>query len=70
MSIHDVDAALQYAKKLKIIADKVKDKIFIVMRVYFEKPRTTAVGKDSSDDPLLDDSLMLIKVYILQENYY
>ena len=40
-SIHNTQQALEYAKKLKIIADKVNDKILIVMRVYFEKPRTT-----------------------------
>ena len=40
-SIHDPEAALEYGKKLKELADEVSDKILIVMRVYFEKPRTT-----------------------------
>ena len=67
-SIHDVDAALQYAKKLKIIADKVKDKIFIVMRVYFEKPRTTIGWKGLINDPLLDDSFNVNKgLYLARE---
>ena len=67
-SIHDVDAALQYAKKLKIIADKVKDKIFIVMRVYFEKPRTTVGWKGLINDPLLDDSFNVNKgLYLARE---
>ena len=66
--IHDVDAALQYAKKLKIIADKVKDKIFIVMRVYFEKPRTTIGWKGLINDPLLDDSFNVNKgLYLARE---
>ena len=47
---------MEYAKKLKIIADKVKDHIFIVMRVYFEKPRTTIGWKGLINDPLLDES--------------
>ena len=55
-SIHDTQIALEYAKKLKIIADKVKDHIFIVMRVYFEKPRTTIGWKGLINDPLLDES--------------
>lgn len=44
-SIHDVDAAKEYAQKLKDYADSVADDLLIVMRVYFEKPRTT-VGKN------------------------
>ena len=40
-SIHNVDDALEYGRLLKNIADKVSDRILIVMRVYFEKPRTT-----------------------------
>lgn len=55
-SIHDVDAAMDYAKKLKTLSDKVKDSIYIVMRVYFEKPRTTVGWKGLINDPHLDDS--------------
>ena len=40
-SIHDTEAALDYAKRLKTLADQVQDTLYIVMRVYFEKPRTT-----------------------------
>jgi 3-deoxy-7-phosphoheptulonate synthase len=55
-SIHDVDAAMDYAKRLKILADKVSDSIFIVMRVYFEKPRTTVGWKGLINDPHLNGS--------------
>jgi 3-deoxy-7-phosphoheptulonate synthase len=55
-SIHDVDAALEYAKKLKILAAQVQDTIYIVMRVYFEKPRTTVGWKGLINDPHLDNS--------------
>ncbi len=55
-SIHDPKAALEYAKKLKILADEVADKIVIVMRVYFEKPRTTTGWKGLINDPHLNGS--------------
>lgn len=55
-SIHDTKAALEYAGRLKDLADKVRDKILIVMRVYFEKPRTTVGWKGLINDPFLDDS--------------
>jgi 3-deoxy-7-phosphoheptulonate synthase len=55
-SIHDPDAALDYARRLSKIAEQVKDKYFIVMRVYFEKPRTTIGWKGFINDPHLDDS--------------
>lgn len=55
-SIHDPKAAVEYAKKLKVLHDKVKDKIYILMRVYFEKPRTTVGWKGLINDPHLDDS--------------
>lgn len=58
-SIHNVNEALIYAKKLKIIADKVKDKILIIMRVYFEKPRTTIGWKGLINDPMLDNSFQV-----------
>lgn len=45
-SIHDVEAARDYATRLKELADEVSDTLLIVMRVYFEKPRTTVAGKD------------------------
>ena len=55
-SIHDVDAAMDYARRLKLLADKVSDTLYIVMRVYFEKPRTTVGWKGLINDPHLDDS--------------
>lgn len=55
-SIHDVDAALDYARKLRQLADEVSDSLYIVMRVYFEKPRTTVGWKGLINDPHLNDS--------------
>lgn len=55
-SIHDPNAALEYAKRLKVLADKLSDKLYIVMRVYFEKPRTTVGWKGLINDPNLDGS--------------
>lgn len=55
-SIHDPKAALEYAARLKKLAHEVKDKIFIIMRVYFEKPRTTVGWKGLINDPFMDDS--------------
>ncbi len=55
-SIHDPDAALAYADKLKSEADRLEDDILIVMRVYFEKPRTTLGWKGLINDPDIDNS--------------
>ena len=55
-SIHNIDEALEYGKKLKKLSEKVSDKILIVMRVYFEKPRTTIGWKGLINDPHLDGS--------------
>jgi 3-deoxy-7-phosphoheptulonate synthase len=55
-SIHDPAAALDYARKLKAQRDKYKDTLEIVMRVYFEKPRTTVGWKGMINDPYLDES--------------
>ncbi|CAM3325624.1 3-deoxy-7-phosphoheptulonate synthase [Halomonas lysinitropha] len=55
-SIHDVDAALDYARRLRRLADEVKDSLYIVMRVYFEKPRTTVGWKGLINDPHLNGS--------------
>jgi 3-deoxy-7-phosphoheptulonate synthase len=55
-SIHNTVEALVYAKKLKEIADIVSDTMLIVMRVYFEKPRTTIGWKGLINDPGLDNS--------------
>ena len=55
-SIHDTEAAMEYARKLRHLADQVGDQMFIVMRAYFEKPRTTVGWKGLINDPDLDDS--------------
>jgi len=55
-SIHDVKAAHEYGDKLKALADKVDDTLYLVMRVYFEKPRTTVGWKGLINDPHLNDS--------------
>ncbi len=55
-SIHDVNAAMEYARQLKSLREEVKDKIELVMRVYFEKPRTTVGWKGLINDPFLDAS--------------
>ncbi|MBO9490510.1 3-deoxy-7-phosphoheptulonate synthase [Endozoicomonas sp. G2_1] len=60
-SIHDVDAAIDYAKKLKVLHEKYKDTLYIVMRVYFEKPRTTVGWKGLISDPDLDKSFHVAK---------
>ena len=53
-SIHDLDAAKDYATRLKALHDKYADTLYIVMRVYFEKPRTTVGWKGFINDPNLD----------------
>ncbi len=55
-SIHDVDAALDYAERLASLAGEVDDSLLLVMRSYFEKPRTTVGWKGLINDPHLDDS--------------
>jgi 3-deoxy-7-phosphoheptulonate synthase len=55
-SIHDIAAAMDYARRLKALADELSDQLFIVMRVYFEKPRTTVGWKGLINDPHMDDS--------------
>jgi 3-deoxy-7-phosphoheptulonate synthase len=55
-SIHDPVAGLDYARRLKILQEEVKDTMLLVMRVYFEKPRTTTGWKGYINDPAMDDS--------------
>lgn len=55
-SVHDVEAARDYAKRLKDLADEVSDTLVVVMRVYFEKPRTAVGWKGLINDPNMDDS--------------
>ncbi len=60
-SIHDPDAALEYAGRLKKVAQQLSDDLLIVMRVYFEKPRTTVGWKGLINDPDLDGSFRINK---------
>ena len=55
-SVHDAEQALDYARRLKKLADRVSDALYLVMRVYFEKPRTAVGWKGMINDPYLDDS--------------
>ena len=58
-SIHDTAAALDYAKRLKATADAVQSEICVVMRVYFEKPRTIVGWKGLINDPYLDNTFQI-----------
>lgn len=60
-SIHDPIAALDYASRLSELSRKISDKIFLVMRVYFEKPRTTVGWKGLINDPDMDGSHLISK---------
>jgi 3-deoxy-7-phosphoheptulonate synthase len=67
-SIHDTAAAIDYAKRLTVLRDKYKDELLIVMRVYFEKPRTTVGWKGLISDPCLDKSFHVAKGLQLARN--
>ncbi|GHT91036.1 phospho-2-dehydro-3-deoxyheptonate aldolase [Betaproteobacteria bacterium] len=60
-SIHDPIAGLEYAYRLKKLAAELSDTLFIIMRVYFEKPRTTVGWKGYINDPYMDDSFQVDK---------
>ncbi|ERS00701.1 phospho-2-dehydro-3-deoxyheptonate aldolase [Acinetobacter sp. COS3] len=60
-SIHDPKAAHEYADRLKELSEKVKDTLYLVMRVYFEKPRTTVGWKGLINDPDMNDSFNIEK---------
>ncbi|TPX70117.1 hypothetical protein CcCBS67573_g06640 [Chytriomyces confervae] len=55
-SIHDVDAAIEYAKRLTTLAETHKDTLCFIMRTYFEKPRTTVGWKGLINDPFIDNT--------------
>lgn len=55
-SIHDVDAAVEYGARLRDFADSVRDDLHLIMRVYFEKPRTTVGWKGLINDPHIDET--------------
>ena len=67
-SIHDTQAAIDYAQKLKVLHEKYADELLIVMRVYFEKPRTTVGWKGLISDPDLDKSFRVAKGLDLARN--
>jgi 3-deoxy-7-phosphoheptulonate synthase len=58
-SIHDIKAAHEYANRLKALAAELSDSLYLVMRVYFEKPRTTVGWKGLINDPFMDDSFKI-----------
>jgi len=60
-SIHDEEAALEYAIKLNLLRKQVKKTLFLVMRVYFEKPRTNVGWKGMINDPYLDGTCDIIE---------
>lgn len=58
-SIHDVKAAKEYAERLRSLSEKVSDSLYLVMRVYFEKPRTTVGWKGLINDPFMNDTFKI-----------
>ncbi len=60
-SIHDLKSAMEYAERFQRLAEEVAESIYLVMRVYFEKPRTTVGWKGFINDPDLDDSFNITK---------
>ena len=73
-SIHDTEAGLEYARRLKGLSDRIKDRILVVMRVYFEKPRTTVGWKGLINDPNLNgtydvpNGLAIAREFLLKVN--
>ncbi|WP_137937876.1 3-deoxy-7-phosphoheptulonate synthase [Chitinivorax sp. B] len=67
-SIHDPVAALDYAARLRALADELSDTLYVVMRTYFEKPRTTVGWKGLINDPYLDGSCRIAEgMYLARE---
>jgi 3-deoxy-7-phosphoheptulonate synthase len=60
-SIHDPKSAMEYADRLMKVRERLKDRLEVIMRVYFEKPRTTVGWKGLINDPDLDDSFQINK---------
>jgi len=60
-SIHDPKGAIEYAERLSALAAELSDQLFIIMRVYFEKPRTTVGWKGLINDPDMDGSHKISK---------
>ncbi|HET8734733.1 MAG TPA: 3-deoxy-7-phosphoheptulonate synthase, partial [Anaeromyxobacteraceae bacterium] len=68
-SIHDPAAGLDYARRLRGLADEVKDTLLLVMRVYFEKPRTSVGWKGLINDPYMDDSFRIDEGMVLARRF-
>ncbi len=68
-SIHDPAAGLDYARRLRALADEVKDTLFVVMRVYFEKPRTSVGWKGLINDPHMDDSFRIDEGMVMARRF-
>ncbi len=68
-SIHDIKSAKEYAYKLKSLQDELKDSLYLVMRVYFEKPRTTVGWKGLISDPDMDNSLNVDKGLLVARSF-
>ncbi len=60
-SIHSEEVALDYARRVAELQKRVEDELFMIMRTYFEKPRTTLGWKGLIYDPDLDNTLILLK---------
>ncbi len=60
-SIHDTEAAMVYARRLSALAEELSDTLYIVMRIYFEKPRTTVGWKGLINDPHLNDTFKILE---------
>ncbi len=60
-SIHDPEAAMEYAHRLSALAEELSDTLYIVMRIYFEKPRTTVGWKGLINDPHLNDTFKILE---------
>ena len=58
-SIHNLDGAAEYARRLRALADEVSDAVVVVMRVYFEKPRSVLGWKGLINDPYLNDTFRI-----------
>ena len=69
-SIHDEKSALEYAEKLKVAREKFSENLLIVMRVYFEKPRTTVGWKGLINDPDLNNTFDANKGLFLADLFY
>lgn len=60
-SIHDTEAAMEYARRLAVLAEELSDTLYIVMRIYFEKPRTTVGWKGLINDPHMNDTFDILE---------